>query len=358
MAYHAVSAGFTAAPSSYDAAMMPSYQRSKSYNWAYSNGRLFLRQRSNFDKIHDASSSKFDDSEESVDGETVTVSFDTTTYSNASIVRQGVDGSLQMMTKLPVDVLYEVFSHLHPMDVLSLSRTTKSLRSILLARHARGVWRSSLATVRALPPCPPDLTEAQYASLAFDNWCQSCLAANVEKILWECRVRYCKACIKKFFIQEDELDLWIPEEVFIEKPDTVFPLAYVLQTPSQSFSLDWTSVLNLAVDLLLYPERTNGRMKPVYFLPTARQYLEELQEIAKTQDNQALARWSEEKKRLQSMRLAHATLCVYWDTHWAYRRSRPVPSRLFETVILVVLALVLAFLWREKLASMAPSEIL
>ena len=106
------------------------------------------------------------------------------------------------------------------------------------------------------------------------------------------------------FIQEDELDLWIPEEVFIEKPDTVFPLAYVLQTPSQSFPLDWTSVLNLAVDLLLYPERTNGRMKPVYFLPTARQYLEELQEIAKTQDNQALARWSEEKKRLQSMRLA------------------------------------------------------
>ena len=100
---------------------MPSYQRSKSYNWAYSNGRLFLRQRSNFDKIHDASSSKFDDSEESVDGETVTVSFDNTTYSNASIVRQGVDGSLQMMTKLPVDVLYEVCARLVLLDTDSTS---------------------------------------------------------------------------------------------------------------------------------------------------------------------------------------------------------------------------------------------
>lgn len=44
-------------------------------------------------------------------------------------------------------------------------------------------------------------------------------------------------------------------------------------------------------------------MKPVYFLPTARKYIEELQEIANTQDDKALARWSEEKKALQSMRL-------------------------------------------------------
>ncbi|KAF8907254.1 hypothetical protein CPB84DRAFT_1768713 [Gymnopilus junonius] len=69
-------------------------------------------------------------------------------------------------------VLLQIFSHLHPMDVLSLSRTTKALRSILLARHARRVWRSNLASVRALPACPPDLTEPEYASLAFDNWCQ------------------------------------------------------------------------------------------------------------------------------------------------------------------------------------------
>lgn len=57
------------------------------------------------------------------------------------------------------------------MDVLSLSRTTRDLRKILLQRHARGVWRSSLVGIRGLPACPPDLNEIQYASLAFDNFC-------------------------------------------------------------------------------------------------------------------------------------------------------------------------------------------
>jgi len=234
MTPHAIPADFMMVPQSYQQHLVP-YHRSRSYRWTYFDGRAFSQQRTDTGKGNEPSSSQFDDCEDLVEGETINVSFSNKTYPGTSVAGQGVDGSLEMMTKMPVDILYEIFSHLHPIDVLSLSRTTKALRSILLARHARGVWSASLASVRALPACPPDLTEPQYASLAFDNWCQSCLASNVEKILWECRVRYCKACIKKHFIQEDELDLWIPEDVFIEKPDTIFPLAYVLQTPSQSF---------------------------------------------------------------------------------------------------------------------------
>ncbi|KDR78817.1 hypothetical protein GALMADRAFT_224061 [Galerina marginata CBS 339.88] len=216
------------------------------------------------------------------------------------------------------------------MDVLNLSRTTKPLRAILLGSHARGVWRSALGGVRALPLCPPDLTEIKYASLAFDNWCQSCLAPNIEKILWECRVRYCKKCIKKHFIQEDELDLWIPEDVLIEKPDAIFPLAYVVQPRNRNTG--------------------NGRTKPVYLLSTVQEYLKELDEVDRAQDENALANWSQGKKGLQDMRISHAALCVYWDTHWAYRRSpRVSPSRLLEMMIIIILVVVLAFLWREKL---------
>ena len=68
-------------------------------------------------------------------------------------------------------MLLQIFGHLHPKDVLNISRSTKSLRSLLTERHARGVWRASLASVRALPACPCDMTEIQYASLAFDEWC-------------------------------------------------------------------------------------------------------------------------------------------------------------------------------------------
>lgn len=67
--------------------------------------------------------------------------------------------------------MFQIFNHLHPRDVLSLSRTSKTLHAFLNEDHARGIWRSSLATVRALPLCPPDMTEPQYACLAFDDWC-------------------------------------------------------------------------------------------------------------------------------------------------------------------------------------------
>lgn len=74
-------------------------------------------------------------------------------------------------------IIPQIFGYLHPMDVLNLSRTTKPLRSILLGRHAGGVWRSALGSVRALPSCPSDMTEPEYASLAFDDWCQVSLSS-------------------------------------------------------------------------------------------------------------------------------------------------------------------------------------
>ena len=100
-----------------------------------------------------------------------------------------VQGELQMMTEMPGDILYEVgiyfsltylnvdihirqiFTYLPPQDLLSLSRTTRSLRNIVTSRHSGHMWRLSLASVSALPPCPPDLTEIQYASLVFDDHC-------------------------------------------------------------------------------------------------------------------------------------------------------------------------------------------
>ncbi|KAF8150875.1 hypothetical protein B0H34DRAFT_665951 [Crassisporium funariophilum] len=93
---------------------------------------------------------------------------------NPSLRGPKEDGALSMLPKMPVDVLYEIFSHLHAKDVLSLSRTTHGLRAILMDRHARSVWKSSLGNVWALPVCPSDLTEPQYANLTFDEHCHVC----------------------------------------------------------------------------------------------------------------------------------------------------------------------------------------
>ncbi|KAF4613850.1 hypothetical protein D9613_007962 [Agrocybe pediades] len=85
-------------------------------------------------------------------------------------------GSLSMFMAMPVDIIYEIFSHLHPMDLLTLSYTSRSLRNILLAPHARtAVWAVALnGSLYTPPPCPPDMHERQYTKLVFENWCQVC----------------------------------------------------------------------------------------------------------------------------------------------------------------------------------------
>jgi hypothetical protein len=53
---------------------------------------------------------------------------------------KGRRGKLRNTTKMPLDVLYEVFGQLEPVDLLHLSQATKNLRAILLASTATFLW--------------------------------------------------------------------------------------------------------------------------------------------------------------------------------------------------------------------------
>lgn len=57
------------------------------------------------------------------------------------------------------------------MDLLNLSRTSKSFRTFLMARSAVPLWRAARNNVPDLPPCPDDLSEPAYANLVFDTHC-------------------------------------------------------------------------------------------------------------------------------------------------------------------------------------------
>lgn len=109
------------------------------------------------------------------------------------------EGSLSLINSMPIDVLYEVriyqylhrvslgintyrlqiFTYLHPQDILSLSRSTHRLRQLLMTRDAKFVWKSALSNVHGFPFCPPDLSEPQFASLAFDEECHVSVELNV-----------------------------------------------------------------------------------------------------------------------------------------------------------------------------------
>jgi hypothetical protein len=64
----------------------------------------------------------------------------------------------------------QIFSWLYPQDLLRLSRTTKSFCKILMRPLTKSVWKSALLNAR-MPKCPPELSEPEYASLAFDTYC-------------------------------------------------------------------------------------------------------------------------------------------------------------------------------------------
>ncbi|CAE6477600.1 unnamed protein product [Rhizoctonia solani] len=87
---------------------------------------------------------------------------------------RGTQGKLAGVLGLPLEIYTEITCYLSPIDIISLSRSTKLFRALLLQRSAAHIWRTDLQNVPGLPPCPNDLCEPQYAALLFTKHCSSC----------------------------------------------------------------------------------------------------------------------------------------------------------------------------------------
>ncbi|KAI0698460.1 hypothetical protein BC835DRAFT_653701 [Cytidiella melzeri] len=103
-------------------------------------------------------------------------------------------GKLRGMLDMPLDVILEICSHLHPKDLLNLARTTKDLRKFFMGRNSLTFWKAAQLNIPDLPPCPTDLTEPAYANLMFDAHCHNCGGNKCHHIYWRYRVRLCKRC--------------------------------------------------------------------------------------------------------------------------------------------------------------------
>ncbi|KAI0792958.1 hypothetical protein BC629DRAFT_1287280 [Irpex lacteus] len=84
------------------------------------------------------------------------------------------------MLDMPLDVIIEICSYLHPKDLLNLARSSKDLRKFFMSRNSSSAWKAARATVTqplpGLPLCPADLSEPAYANLMFDAYCHvSCI---------------------------------------------------------------------------------------------------------------------------------------------------------------------------------------
>ncbi|PIL34344.1 hypothetical protein GSI_03119 [Ganoderma sinense ZZ0214-1] len=116
---------------------------------------------------------------------------------------------------LPLDVLLEITSDLHPRDLLNLSRTSKVFRSALLSRGSRAVWMNVLCSLPDFPSCPEDMSEPAYIALVFDDHCFSCATTKAYCVDYVLRIRLCDQCWDKYVIPGTDLldDLDLPDIV-------------------------------------------------------------------------------------------------------------------------------------------------
>lgn len=83
--------------------------------------------------------------------------------------------TLEAVTDLPLDILYEIFKHLRPSDLLHLCHANKALRYTLLRSGSKGTWEYSFkaASNPRIPPClDGGLSFPQYANLIYGKSCR------------------------------------------------------------------------------------------------------------------------------------------------------------------------------------------
>ncbi|KAK1232186.1 hypothetical protein PQX77_004698 [Marasmius sp. AFHP31] len=115
--------------------------------------------------------------------------------------RQGV---LRYIKEVPLDVLFEIFSYLEPLDLLRLSRTSKDLRRILISRSSSSVWKAAREHLQVPDPAR-SMSEPKLANLLFDSHYHFCLVATVHNIIWTAASRCCKSCLPKHFASAQEI---------------------------------------------------------------------------------------------------------------------------------------------------------
>ncbi|KAF9484129.1 hypothetical protein BDN70DRAFT_989905 [Pholiota conissans] len=125
---------------------------------------------------------------------------------------------VDMFTKLPLDVLLEIFQYLHPLSLLHVSYTSKVMRSMLTADYATLVWKMTYATniqpnyfahnesSKYPPECPSGVDIRHYTSVLFGETCLFCTHPNATVVHWGALTRLCEKCASENFIDAYDLE--------------------------------------------------------------------------------------------------------------------------------------------------------
>ncbi|KAF7311521.1 F-box domain-containing protein [Mycena kentingensis (nom. inval.)] len=189
------------------------------------------------------------------------------------------------LMEFPMDVVFEICVLLEPIDLIHLARTNKALRTFLLDRSSRGIWRAALARVEGLPGPPSHLSEPAWAHVVFDQFCKNCLSnlrddPMEDCVWWEFGGRFCAKCMKTLIC-------------------TTIPL----KLKALVLVADWTNVL---------PRIQNGRSynRWFYLISTHNELRDRLSAAQSVAAREEVIRQRTEETRVI---MEHSKLCREWS---------------------------------------------
>ncbi|KIY64074.1 hypothetical protein CYLTODRAFT_457538 [Cylindrobasidium torrendii FP15055 ss-10] len=101
---------------------------------------------------------------------------------------------------VPADILYEICAYLHPLTLLRLSRTCKTLRAVFMSERSRYAWRLSFESILldGIREVRNDISEPRLANLLFDDRCDKCQKSRKGQLpQFMLRVNLCQTCLYK-----------------------------------------------------------------------------------------------------------------------------------------------------------------
>lgn len=210
--------------------------------------------------------------------------------------RQRVRGRLAALPEMPLDILYEIFRNMHPRDLLQASRTTKTLRSVLMSKSSIWIWKDSHAA-SDLPPVPPGMTVPQFVGLAYDRFCHFCSAPSVNSIIWIARVRCCRKCMlnEANFTPKDSLR-YSSNNIILQLMSVCSPTSsFFMIFPSFEISdrRYYKTVVPIASVLDLYADYERDGVR--------------------YQSEEEMSQWIAKRKAQVKASNEHAALCEAWD---------------------------------------------
>ncbi|KAF5384841.1 hypothetical protein D9615_000908 [Tricholomella constricta] len=123
---------------------------------------------------------------------------------------------LRIFLGLPLDLILEIFGHLHPIDIYHIAQTSKSLRNVVLARNSASLWKTCFSRHPEVPSCPPGMSAPRWATLLFGPViCDYCgkYGALLDFTL---RQHLCSTCLGRFCVSkvpESDVALYEPDDI-------------------------------------------------------------------------------------------------------------------------------------------------